>query len=161
MTVAELIDFSNGSAPTADELASRVARKMIEERREHLERLIVSIRHEGIEVRAVVLMGSAFLEITRAVLRERHDLVIMTAEVPGGLKNLMFGSTSMHLMRKCPCPVWVTKPGQPDNYARILAAVETFSTGEAHDALNRLIMDLATSQRERKRVSCTSSMSGR
>jgi hypothetical protein len=24
----------------------------------------------------------------------------------------MFGSTAMHLMRECPCPVWIMKPGQ-------------------------------------------------
>lgn len=144
LTVAEVIDVSD-SLDHSDVTALILAERMMDERREHLERLIVSIRHAGVEVSAAVLSGTAFLEITRAVLRERHDLVIMTAEVPGGLKNLMFGSTSMHLMRKCPCPVWVTKPGQPDTYAHILAAVDTFSSGEPHVSLNTLIMDLATS----------------
>jgi hypothetical protein len=33
----------------------------------------------------------------------------MTAEGSAGLKERLFGSTSMHLMRKCPCTVWVMR----------------------------------------------------
>ena len=49
------------------------------------------------------------------------------------------------LMRKCPCPVWVVKPGQHERYARILAAVDTDPDDASKDALNRTIMELATS----------------
>ncbi len=145
LTVAEVINLPDSLTPASEEPARSLAKKRIAERREHLERLIVSVRQEGVDVRTEVLVGTAFLEITRAVLREHHDLVIMTAEEPSGLRRFLFGSTSMHLMRKCPCPVWVTKPGQGARYARVLAAVETFSSGEPQDALNTLIMDLATS----------------
>jgi nucleotide-binding universal stress UspA family protein len=44
-------------------------------------------------------------------------------------------------MRKCPCPVWVVKPGQATPYSRILAALDL----GADSALNTKIMDLATS----------------
>ncbi len=145
LTVAEVVDLPDSLTRATDEPARKLARKKIAERREHLERLILSIRQEEVDVRAEVLVGTGFLEITRAVLRDHHDLVIMTAEQPSGLRQFMFGSTSMHLMRKCPCPVWVTKPRQSTHYRRILAAVETFSSGEPYDALNTLIMDLATS----------------
>ena len=120
--------------------------RIVAERREHLERLIVSIRREGVKVSATVLVGTPFLVITQAVLREKHDLVILTAEAQADFKRMLFGSTSMHLMRKCPCPVWVTDPDQrSENYNHILAAVDTHTTGETNDALNTLIMDLSTS----------------
>lgn len=57
----------------------------------------------------------------------------------------MFGSTTMHLLRKCPCPVWVIKPGQPQPYHRILAAVDPATADPDHLALNATIMELATS----------------
>ena len=34
---------------------------------------------------------------------------MITAEGRKGLKEWLFGNTIMHLMRKCPCPVWVIK----------------------------------------------------
>ena len=140
LTVAEVIERRDN----LDESARSLARTIAAERRKHLERLIWGIRHEGLEVSAAVLEGIGFLEIIRTVLREKHDLVIMTAESSN--TSILFGSTSMRLMRKCPCPVWVTQPDQPrDNYSRILATVDTYTSGEENDALNTLIMDLATS----------------
>jgi nucleotide-binding universal stress UspA family protein len=51
----------------------------------------------------------------------------------------------MHLMRKCPCPVWVVKTSQPDWHERILAAVDPRPDDKERHALNVKIMDLATS----------------
>jgi len=56
-------------------------------------------------------MGTGFLQIIRTVLRNGHDLVIKPAENPDFIERL-FGSDDMHLLRKCPCPVWLTKPGK-------------------------------------------------
>ncbi len=137
------LDLLNAKSEVEREQADE---RIVAERQEHLERLIVSVRHGGVEVRAAVLRGTPFLAIIQAVLREKHDLVIMTAEAEANFRRLLFGSTSMHLMRKCPCPVWITDPDRPSsNYSRILAAVDTFTPGEKNEAVNTLIMDLATS----------------
>ena len=123
---------------------SAVSSSSIAEREKHLSRLAVSIQQKGIRVGTIVLAGTPFLEIIQQVLREKHDLVITVAE-GGGYKNLLFGSTSMHLMRKCPCPVWVTKPRGGDDYTRILAAVDPSREDVEVNELNFLIMDLASS----------------
>lgn len=68
-----------------------------------------------------------------------------------GLKETLFGSTTMHLMRKCPCPVWVMNPAQPKHYCHILAAVDPTPFYEQRNALNIQIMDLATSLAHRER----------
>jgi nucleotide-binding universal stress UspA family protein len=116
----------------------------VEEWRQHLERLCASLRHDGLRAEAKVLVGTPFLEITREVLREGHDLVMMAAEGPLGPKKILFGSTSKHLMRKCPCPVWVTR-GQPTPYAKILAAVDPDEPTEEKVQLNGTILELAAS----------------
>jgi nucleotide-binding universal stress UspA family protein len=117
---------------------------LIKEHQDRLEQLIAPIRREGIQVRATVLYGTPFLEIIREVLRARHDLVMMNAENAGGLKEMLFGGTTLHLIRKCPCPVWVMKPMRRKHYARILAAVDPTPFDEERNALNRKILDLAT-----------------
>jgi nucleotide-binding universal stress UspA family protein len=115
------------------------------EQQKRLSRIGTSIAQGGIEIETTVCAGRPFLEIVQRVLRENCDLVIMAAEGGGGFRNLFFGSTSMHLMRKCPCPVWILKPGQRAHYNRILAAVDTSPEDTGVSELNVKIMDLATS----------------
>ena len=117
----------------------------IAERREWLRGLMASRQADDIEVMVNVVEGIAFLEIIRQVLREQHDLVITTAEEIKGLRAHLFGTTSMHLMRKCPCPVWVVKRTQMKSYIRILAAVDPSVYDPERDSLNPMILQLASS----------------
>ena len=119
----------------------------IKERQTQLDEIIAGFSEQGIEVISKVVRGTPFIEIIRQVLREKHDLVIIAAEGIGGLTERLFGSTSMHLMRKCPCPVWVVKPTRRRKYERILAAVDIISDypGPKKDSLNPLILQLASS----------------
>lgn len=78
---------------------------------------------KGIDIETKVLQGTAFLEIVREVLRNHHDLVIKNPDEQDFLDRL-FGSNDMHLLRKCPCPVWIIKPRAPRTYRRILAAID-------------------------------------
>jgi len=116
-----------------------------EERQKELDIVIEPLRQQGLDVRAKLLFGKPFLEIIREVLRENHDLVMKTAQGEGGLKGMLFGSTAMHLMRKCPCPVWVVKRGENERFDRIIAAVDPDPLDEQRNQLNFKIMDLATS----------------
>ena len=119
----------------------------INDRRERTNAIVEDIYQQGINVRAHVVIGTPFLEVIHQVLRDKHDLVILAAEGKGGLKERLFGSTSMHLMRKCPCPVWVIKPKGHEKYKRIMAAVDTtidFPDPE-HESLNPLILQLGSS----------------
>jgi universal stress protein E len=78
---------------------------------------------QHLEINTSVTEGTIFLEVIRAVLRNGHDLVIKPAENPDFLKQL-FGSDDMHLLRKCPCPVWLMKLPEKEKYDCILAAVD-------------------------------------
>ncbi len=115
------------------------------ERLIQLEELIGPAKAEGVQVSAKVLVGSRFIEIIREVLRSGHDLVMKAAEGKLGPPARLFGSTDMHLTRKCPCPVWIFKPTWRRSFDCILAAVDPTPTDVASNALNKVIMDLATS----------------
>lgn len=111
-----------------------------------LDLLAEPLRREGVPVEVAVLGGIPFIEIIRRVQSLGHDLLVKEARPVGRTRELLFGSTDMHLMRKCPCPVWIQKPGQQSPVSRrIVAAVDVAPDNAAEHALNRLIMDLATS----------------
>jgi len=114
---------------------------------EKLDELVTEMKQQGIEATAKIMTGTPFIEIICQVLREKHDLVIIAAEGKSGLKERLLGSTSMHLMRKCPCPVWIVKQTQNTKYERILAAVDVSveAPDTKQESLNPLILQLASS----------------
>lgn len=102
-----------------------------------------------VAIQPTVLTGIAFLEIIRAVLRHGHDLVIKPAQ-PLDLIDRLFGSDDMHLLRKCPCAVWLTKDDERANYRSILAAVDPVQPGQPDQGgdgapLHQRIIELASS----------------
>jgi nucleotide-binding universal stress UspA family protein len=108
-------------------------------------RLVDGVRHAGIkEASGEVLAGVPFQEIVRQVMRENHDLVIVSAEAGKAMRDVFVGRAAAHLMRKCPCPVWVIRPGQAVPYKRILAAIDP-PPAMPKDDLNVKIMDMAAS----------------
>ncbi len=49
--------------------------------------------------------------ILHKVQRDGHDLVIVGTREHTLLDRMLFGTTGVKLIRHCPCPVWLTKPG--------------------------------------------------
>ena len=144
-------DFQERIPVTIEVLPLDVQEHIIQEEKHDLEQIVASIRQTGVQVSSKVLSGSPFVEIIREVLRDGYDLVMITAESRRGLKEALFGRTTMHLMRKCPCPVWVMNPAQPKHYSHILAAVDPTPFYEQRNALNIQVLDLATSLAHRER----------
>ena len=104
---------------------------------------------QRVEIGAKVLAGTPFLEIIREVLRNGRDLVIKTPETAEWL-NRILGSDDMHLLRKCPCPVWLIKTEAPIPFQSILAAVdasESYPPDELQirQALNQQVLEMASS----------------
>lgn len=136
-------DLPLPSADTVEKLQADI----VHDHQVQAERLARDFRKQGVDVRVKSVVGTAFMEIIREVLREQHDLVILAADGKRTLLTRLFGSTSMHLMRKCPCPVWVVKPGAAKPYHRILAAVDTAVDpwDDTRQSINPLILQLASS----------------
>ncbi|MDX2507886.1 MAG: universal stress protein [Gammaproteobacteria bacterium] len=120
-----------------------VIKAITSERRVWSEQQLKPVQKKGLDALSVVATGIPFIAIIQEVLRQQHDLVILTAEKEKSISMRVFGSTSMHLMRKCPCPVWVGKRAQTWPYTRILAAVDPLSPMLQQDSLNPFILQLA------------------
>ena len=76
------------------------------------------------EVSLHVGVGKTFIEIIRHVILHRCDFVIKRAEPLSGIHGLLYASTDQHLLRKCPCPVWLQTSAQANLPKRVIAAVD-------------------------------------
>ncbi len=134
------IGMPEGGSSSADLQAA-----IVSAHEQELDSLVEPYR-QRVNVQTRVLIGTPFLEIIREVLRNGRDLVIKTAE-SWDWQERLFGSDDMHLLRKCPCPVWIIRPEEKTNYSRIIAAVDFDPWQEAveENDLNRLILELASS----------------
>ena len=138
------IGMPEGGPISADlqKYANAAAKKSLEE----------AIRHfmSQIDIQAKVLVGTPFMEIIKEVLSNDHDLVIKSPENIGWLDRL-FGSDDMHLLRKCPCPVWLVKQSTSNTYRRILTAIDVDTDHPPNELakrykLNIQILEMAVSQ---------------
>lgn len=152
LTVIDLSGLAGESfaMPTNKEIATEIRVAMKNSRQQKLESLVNPYRKQ-VKIQTKVLYGTPFLEIVREVLRNEHDLVIKIPEKQDWLDRL-FGSNDMHLLRKCPCPVWLIKPTAPKSYRCVLAAIdidenfpETGNVIKTNHALSLQILEIASS----------------
>ena len=147
VTVAERISIGMGM-PEGGPISDGLQEAVLESARRRIEDAVAPFR-KRCEIETRVLQGSLFLEVIREVLREGHDLVIKSAEDPEWLDRLL-GSEDMHLLRKCPCPVWLVKPGAAVKHRSIVAAVDLDDAHEEDELrtrhrLNMDILEMASS----------------
>jgi universal stress protein E len=120
----------------------RMERDIVENHREHLLRL-ACWRQRPVPVETAILRGAPGLVLVQEVLRAGHDLLVrahgrdLPDEVP------LFGPVDLHLLRTCPCPVWLVGPHQAARAPHIIAAVDSSVTHPDEQALNHYIIERA------------------
>jgi universal stress protein E len=95
--------------PLAEEDRDQVRNSFFEAGDKVLDDLVLQAQKEGIEAQRKLVSGTGWLEIIREVLHYKHDLVVVGTRNQTAFRRLLFGSTNMKLLRRCPCPVLVTK----------------------------------------------------
>lgn len=119
---------------------------LIDARKAALDREVARLAEAGIEASATCLQGTPFLEVIRLMLAGQHDLVITGPDRRGG--DGPFGSDTLHLLRKCPCPVLAVRPGWNPLPGRILAAIDPAPEDAERQALAADILDTAAALAE-------------
>jgi universal stress protein E len=113
---------------------------------DQLNAAVEPLRRQNIPVETRILTGPSFEDIVvrELELEHDHDLVMKVARGRHEQESSLFGTTALHLMRRCPCPVWIVDPQRKASGGNVLAAVDpAIENGE--DPLNIMIMELATS----------------
>ena len=117
--------------------------KIVGERQGFLDGLVERIKEIGVtKVESELRWGKEFLEITREVLRNHHDLVCLTSRRKSKLAKLLFECPSRDLLHYCPCALWITRGKVRRRFKRIAAALGNKGKNEG---LNTKILETATS----------------
>ncbi|WP_152613113.1 universal stress protein [Tateyamaria sp. ANG-S1] len=136
-------DMARMLATLSGQRGREVGAELIAARKEQLEQVAVGLRQEGAEVTTMLAQGVGFIEVIRHVLTYDNDLVLKAADQTPTWNVL--GGPDLHLLRKCPCPVWILNSKAEPKAKRIVAAVDPDPTDATRDALNHKVMQLATS----------------
>ncbi len=107
--------------------------------------LVAPAWRRGVAVRVGVLTGRPFVEIIRAVLRNGHDLVVLDAEAEDCSPGHPRGSTALHLLRDCPCPIWVVKRAKHGPHRRVVAALDAHEDWSKQQQESLRVLELAAS----------------
>ncbi len=93
-----------------------------------------------------VVFGKRYIEVILQVLDKNHDLVVKQAENPSWLDHI-FDSDDMHLLRKCPVPVWLIKEESDKTYDNVMASIDLRfdSNTESRKQLNQTILEITAS----------------
>ena len=116
---SEIGRIAHAAGVSADDIAGRLAADCRDKVAGLVARTAPDLR-ATIDVR----LGKPFIEIIRQVIARDVDLVLKTAEELTGIHHHLFASTDQHLLRKCPCPVWLRWRGSPRSVKTVLAAVD-------------------------------------
>ncbi len=84
----------------------------------------------------VVWHNRPYEAIIQEVLSAKHDLLLKMAHQHSRLESLIFTPTDWHLLRKCPCPVWMVKDQPWSKKAKALVAVNLSSEEAYNKPLN-------------------------
>lgn len=119
--------------------SAELARLVRSAKQSRLQQIVKRLRVSGLPVKSVLLDGPPENAIIAEILENHHDLLIV-----GSVNDGDGGTTSMRLLRKCPCPVWVVAPPPLARRMRILAAVDALPRDAARAELNGKILATAS-----------------
>jgi len=94
-----------------------------------------------------IAVGKEYLNIIRHVAKTGCDFVVKAAEPLDGIRGFLHASNDQHLLRKCPCPVWLQTEAARPVPQRVIAAVDLddwdAAEPETLDLLNRRVVEAA------------------
>lgn len=109
---------------------------------------LVQRAHElEIESDGIATHGRAWLELTKQAVAGKHDLLIAGTRNRSAVSRLLYGSTGTKLLRVCPCPVWLVKPGEAPEVPSWVVATDLKEVG-----LDCLMMAISGAQMFDSRV---------
>ncbi len=146
VTVMAVVQTVSTNDDRLNHSIARLQKAIIRERAGEIEQLIASIPANAGSpaVTVQVIPGDKdFIEVIRAVVKDKYDLLVKPVDPERALTTRLFGNKDLRLMRQCPCPVWIIKPGRR-RLSTILAAVDLTSTNQDTTRLSERIVDIAS-----------------
>lgn len=125
--------------------AAHTQQVLVDEKIRGLELIADPLRGQGLDVTTKVLSGKTSFEIIYEVMRSQHDLVLRVTKGAHSKQTGFFGTTSLRLLRNCPCAVWLVRPDAPQRIANVLSAIDPAPSDIVLNQMNQSVMDLGKS----------------
>jgi universal stress protein E len=124
--------------------------EFVSERLEYLEEAAEDLRAEGLAVETHVHWDNpTYRGIVRRVEESSPDLVVKDTHYHTALRRTLFTNTDWSLIRTCPVPLLLAKPGEWPDSPRILAALDPGHLGDKPAALDHDILEWSALVAER------------
>ena len=110
-------------------------------RGQKLEEFAAGLRAEGFRVTTRIVWGQPLLPgILREILKERPKLVLKDVHAESALQRLLFTTQDLELLRLCPAPLMLVRPGTGALPKQMVAAVEPLDEdGRPHELNERIL----------------------
>jgi len=113
-------------------------------RGQKLEEFAAGLRNEGFKITTRIVWGQPLLpSMLREVLKERPKLVLKDVHAEPALQRLLFTTQDLELLRLCPAPLMLVRPGTGVLPQEIVAAVEPLDEDGRPHELNEQILKAA------------------
>ncbi|EJL90163.1 universal stress protein UspE [Pantoea sp. BIGb0393] len=120
---------------------SNMRKGVISQRTEWIRQQAQAYLEAGVEIEIkVVWHNRPYEAIIQEILAHQHDLVLKMAHQHDRLEAVIFTPTDWHLLRKCPCPVWMVKDQAWPEGGKAVVAVNLASEEPHHDELNQKLI---------------------
>jgi universal stress protein E len=114
---------------------------VISQRTEWIRQQAQAYIEAGVEIEIkVVWHNRPYEAIIQEIMAHQHDLVLKMAHQHDRLEAVIFTPTDWHLLRKCPCPVWMVKDQAWPEGGKAVVAVNLASEEPHHDELNQKLI---------------------
>lgn len=121
--------LSSGPATSAQNLQT----SLVDERQKVLEAAVAQLA-PTVQMSVQVEVGeNNATAVIQFVQQNNVSLLLKAADQHNLITEALFGSTDLQLIRKCPCPVWILKPGALPQIRQVLGAVDL--THDTDDSL--------------------------
>ncbi|SUB82395.1 Universal stress protein E [Pragia fontium] len=117
-------------------------------RQSAIDQRVAWIRHlshhyleSGVNIEIKVVWHKRYHEaVIDEVASFNHDLLLKAAHQQDRLEAVIFTPVDWHLLRKCPCPVWMVKDQPWPEHGKALVSVNLSSDEDFHDELNKKLV---------------------
>ncbi|HEX4974161.1 MAG TPA: universal stress protein [Steroidobacteraceae bacterium] len=122
----------------------QAARDIISDRRGRLQRLAASAELRGVQVSASVTWDYPAADgLVRQVLRHRPVMLLAESHRHSRLLRPFLSNTDWDLVRKCPCPVWLSKSSRAQVDGPVVAALDPLHAHAKPAQLDSIILEHA------------------
>lgn len=149
LSVCDCIQYTVGEKRFFDMATLEAGRKdLLRQQEERLEELAKPLRADGLDVSVEAHWDHPLHEgILRQIAANKPDLVVKDTHYHSAIKRSIFSNTDWNVMRECPVPLLLVKPGEFGDRVSIVAAVDPLHEHDKPAQLDHAILDAAEAVR--------------